>query len=148
VIVLRGYRTADFDRLVACWHETNLRSFPYVEEQQRHTLDDARSFFESSVVGRCDVWLAEDAAGMLGFIALRGVWISHLSVFPEHQRRGVGTALLRKARECSPRTLSAYTFQRNVAARRFYEHHGFVAVNYGVSPAPESEPDVEYRWVA
>jgi hypothetical protein len=27
-----------------------------------------------------------------------------------------------------------------------YEGQGFVAVKYGLSPAPESAPDVEYHW--
>jgi hypothetical protein len=35
-----------------------------------------------------------------------------------------------------------------VAARAFYEWHGFSVVAFGVSPAPESERDVEYRWQA
>jgi hypothetical protein len=33
-----------------------------------------------------------------------------------------------------------------MVARSFYEKQGFVAVYSGVSPPPESEPDVEYRW--
>ena len=57
-------------------------------------------------------------------------------------------ALLRKAREYSPGQLRLYTFQRNNAARAFYERHGFLVTAFGVSPAPESEPDVEYRWQA
>jgi ribosomal protein S18 acetylase RimI-like enzyme len=61
---------------------------------------------------------------------------------------GVGTALLLQARELSPRELRLFTFQRNEAARAFYDKHGFTVVALGVSPAPELEPDVEYRWVA
>jgi hypothetical protein len=26
------------------------------------------------------------------------------------------------------------------------EHHGFKAVQFGISPSPESAPDVEYHW--
>jgi ribosomal protein S18 acetylase RimI-like enzyme len=37
-----------------------------------------------------------------------------------------------------------FTFQRNKAARSFYEKFGFRPVAFGISPAPESEPDVEY----
>jgi hypothetical protein len=31
-------------------------------------------------------------------------------------------------------------------ARSFYERRGFRAVQFGVSPPPESEPDVRYAW--
>jgi hypothetical protein len=36
--------------------------------------------------------------------------------------------------------------QANVAARALYEGHGFQAVKFDLSPAPESAPDVEYHW--
>jgi hypothetical protein len=32
-----------------------------------------------------------------------------------------------------------------MAARAFYERHGFSVVRFGVSPAPEAEPDIEFR---
>jgi ribosomal protein S18 acetylase RimI-like enzyme len=79
---------------------------------------------------------------------LEARWIRHLAVFPEYQRQGVGTALLGKAQDRSPVELRLFTFQRNVTARAFYERHGFTAVAFGVSPAPELEPDVAYRWTA
>ena len=147
-ISIRRYAAGDFDELVRRWHETNLASFPYVPEQQRHTLEDARAFFGARVVPECAIWVAEDREALRGLIALDAPWIMHLSVFPGSQGRGIGTALLLQAREHSPKELRAYTFQRNLRARAFYERHGFVAIAFGVSPEPESEPDVEYRWLA
>jgi ribosomal protein S18 acetylase RimI-like enzyme len=67
-------------------------------------------------------------------------------VFEGHRRRGIASALLEAARARSPSELRLFTFQRNKGAQCFYEHHGFVAVAFGVSPAPELEPDVEYAW--
>ena len=147
-VSIRAYGEADFDVLVPRWHETNLVSYRYVAEHQKHTLADAQAFFRSHVVPVCELWVAARSEELLGVIALETPWIRHLAVFPEYQRRGVGTALLRKVRERSPRELRLFTFRRNVAARAFYERHGFAAVAFGVSPAPELEPDVEYRWVA
>jgi putative acetyltransferase len=147
-ISVRSYADRDFDYLVARWHETNLVSYHYVEEHRRHTLEDAREFFRNRLLSSCAVWVAEQSGNLLGLIALEVPWIRHFAVFPEHQRRGVGTALLRKARECSPVELRLFTFQRNDKARAFYERHGFAVLALGISPAPELEPDVEYRWVA
>jgi ribosomal protein S18 acetylase RimI-like enzyme len=145
-VSIRSYADRDFDRLVARWHETNLVSYPYVDEQQRHTLEDARGFFRDKLLTSSIVWVAEESGELLGMIALDLPWIRQFAVFPEHQRRGVGTALLRKARERSPSELRLFTFQRNDKARAFYEKHGFTVVALGISPAPELEPDVEYRW--
>jgi ribosomal protein S18 acetylase RimI-like enzyme len=41
-----------------------------------------------------------------------------------------------------------YTLQVNLNARAFYEKNGFNVVELGVSPAPESEPDLKYEWLA
>ena len=147
-VVIRRFDEADFDELVRRWHETNLASYPYCAEHQRHSLSDAIAFFRGRILVQCEVWVPESLGSLLGLIALRPPWIDHFAVFPEHQRRGVGTALLGKARERSPGELRLYTFQRNAPARAFYEQHGFLPVAFGVSPAPESEPDVEYRWIA
>lgn len=143
---LRDYADEDFDELVAQWHATNLASYPYNAEQQRHTLDRARAFFAASVVPLCRLAVATHEGALAGFIALEAPWIRHLAVFPGRQRSGIGSALLGWARRQSPGELRLFTFQRNEPARRFYEKHGFSAVAFGVSPAPESEPDVEYRW--
>jgi GNAT superfamily N-acetyltransferase len=145
---LRDYVSEDFDGLVERWHATNLASYPYNEEQQRHTLEGARRFFAANVVAACRIEVATMDGELTGFMALEAPWIRHLAVVPGHQRRGVGAALLAWAREQSPRELRLFTFQRNEPARRFYEKHGFTAVAFGVSPAPESEPDVEYHWTA
>jgi GNAT superfamily N-acetyltransferase len=146
--LVRPYANRDFDHLVNRWHETNLISYRYVEEHQKHTIDGARKFFRNEVVSACEIWIAERSGQLQGVLALEPPWIRQLAVFPEFQRQGVGAALLRKAREASPMELRLFTFQRNAAARAFYERHGFAAVAFGISPAPELAPDVEYRWVA
>jgi GNAT superfamily N-acetyltransferase len=147
-LIIRAFIEGDFDELVARWHETNLASYRYNEVQQRHTLTDARNFFQTRLLAACDVLVATRADRLLGMLALEAPWIRHFAVFPEYQRQGVGSVLLGRARELSPRELRLFTFQRNGKGRAFYEKHGFTAVAFGVSPAPELEPDVEYRWIA
>ena len=145
---IRDFLDSDFDEIVARWHQTNLVSYPYVRAHQEHSLEDARQFFRDALLPECRVWVAERVSQPMGLLALCDSWIRQLSVFPSFQRQGVGTALLQKAREYSPRQLRLYTFRHNNAARAFYEWHGFSVVAFGVSPPPESEPDVEYRWQA
>jgi GNAT superfamily N-acetyltransferase len=147
-IAIRAFVDGDFDELVRRWHETNLVSYRYNEVQQKHTLAEARNFFRSRVLPACHVLVATRAEHLLGMLALEAPWIRHLAVFPEHQRTGIGTALLHRARELSPNELRLFTFQRNEAARAFYARHGFTIVALGISPAPELEPDVEFHRVA
>jgi ribosomal protein S18 acetylase RimI-like enzyme len=148
MIRIRDLLDSDFDSVVAGWHRTNLASYPYVQAHQEHSLEDARRFFRGTVLAECRVWIAEWAGVPVGVLALCEPWIRQLAVFPSFQRQGIGTALLAAARRHSPAELRLYTFQGNNAARAFYERHGFTAVAFGLSPAPESEPDVEYHWHA
>jgi putative acetyltransferase len=66
-------------------------------------------------------------ATLMGVIAFGEDWIDHLYVLPNQQKRGVGTALLEIAKAAFPR-LHLWTFQRNIAARNFYEAKGFIPV--------------------
>ena len=79
-------------------------------------------------------------------MALKGNYISRLYVNPEDQSHGVGDALLEHARNLHPDGLELHTHVENYPARQFYERRGFVAVKFGISPAPEFKPDVEYHW--
>ncbi|WP_449257068.1 GNAT family N-acetyltransferase [Bosea sp. (in: a-proteobacteria)] len=84
---------------------------------------------------------------MLGFATLNGAELDQLYLLPGQFRRGIGSTLLARVKERSPGRLSLFTFQRNLAARAFYEHHGFrlVTLNDG-SRNEESEPDALYAW--
>ena len=112
-----------------------------------HTPTEDQAFFRHHVFTRCEVWGAIDEV-IVGFIAFRQGWIDQLHVLPGRQRRGHGQALLRRAQSVSA-CLQLWTFQRNGPALRFYETHGFVAVERtDGSGNEEREPDVRYRWDA
>src|SRR5689334_23781659 len=102
---IRRFVESDFDSVVGRWHQTNRESYPYVAEHQRHTLADASAFFRNRVLVECEVWVAERNGALAGVLAVEPPWIRHIAVFSEHRRQGIGTALLRKARERSPREI-------------------------------------------
>jgi len=73
--------------------------------------------------------------------------LDHLYVQPEVRRRGIGLALLHKAKALSPQRISLFTFQRNLDARAFYEAQGFHAVEFTDGHGnEENEPDIRYVW--
>jgi putative acetyltransferase len=85
---------------------------------------------------------------LIGYIAWRPQWIDHLYVVPEHNKRGVGTALLDAVKAHQSR-IDLWTLENNTRARRFYEARGFSAVERTESPRNEEpEADVLYRWLA
>ncbi len=143
---IRPYQPSDLEELIAFWHEATTTAYPYIEVMQQHTIDSHRGFFQSVILAECAVWVCELDDELLGFIAINQDLIDQLYVRVSKQRRGVGSALLAHAKQLSPTRLRLYTFQKNKPARAFYEQHGFRAVQFGVSPPPENEPDIEYWW--
>lgn len=136
----------DVEGVVRVWHASGLLAYPFIERWQRFTLELARSVFREEIASACEIWVAEAGDEIVGYLALRGSYVDRLYVGPNHQRRGIGTALLKFAMLRSPAGLELHTHEKNTPARAFYEQHGFVAVKFGLSPPPENEPDVEYHW--
>ncbi len=143
---VRPLRDTDVPATVALWHETRKDTYHFLHTEEKLTLDDSARFFREVIYPGADLWVAEEGEQLLGYLARKGSYIDRLYVRPAAQRNGVGLALLSKARELSPTGLELHTHQENTKARRFYEKHGFKAVRFGVSPPPESAPDVEYHW--
>jgi len=82
-------------------------------------------------------------------MVLTGSELEHLYVHPDGLRQGIGTRLLHQVREAFPHELTLHVFQRNYAARAFYEVHGWEVVEFNDgSRNEEKEPDATYRWPA
>jgi ribosomal protein S18 acetylase RimI-like enzyme len=132
--------------VVELWHATKMDAYPYLPLEQARTLEEDSEFFHRKLVPSWDIWVAEREGRVVGFLAIKGSYIDRLYVLPNVQRLGIGSMLIRHAMKLSPSGLQLHTHQKNRVARSFYETHGFLAVKFGTSPAPESEPDVEYHW--
>jgi ribosomal protein S18 acetylase RimI-like enzyme len=145
-VLIRRYRPDDFDAVNDLWRRARLHAFPDFQARKGHTAEEDRDYFREVVQVKNDLWVAEVDGRPAAFMAIAGDFIDQLYVAPEHQRRGLGTALIAHARVLSPTGLRLFTFQINANGRSFYERHGFVVARLGVSPPPESEPDVEYHW--
>ena len=145
---LRLLREEDIEEVIAIWHDSRKETHTEIgiETESGVTLEDSEQIFREHIASRCEIWVVQRSRKLLGFLAIRGSYIDRMYVRPGAQRRGVGTALLEKARELSPAGLGLHTHQANHRARDFYEKRGFHPIRFGVSPPPESEPDVEYWW--
>jgi ribosomal protein S18 acetylase RimI-like enzyme len=143
---IRRLKGEEIQAAVDVWVRARWNAQPRLEERMGYTDDQNLAFFRDVVAMEHQVWLALQGDKVLGLMALSDGEIDQLHIDPEHQNHGVGSALLKKARELYPEGLGLFTHQRNETARRFYERKGFVAVRFGVSPHPESEPDVRYEW--
>jgi len=144
--VIRPYRQDDFEIVTQFWCEAMDVAMPGLEARLGHTLEGAREFFRNVIAVENQLWVYELDGKPVGYLGIKNEFVDRLYVDPAHHRRGIGQALLDHARTLSPHHLWLYTHQANTNAQAFYEKNGFTAEKFGISPAPESEPDVEYHW--
>jgi ribosomal protein S18 acetylase RimI-like enzyme len=93
------------------------------------------------------VLVAETNGEISGFLAIQGDMVEQLYVRPDLLRRGIGSALLQRAKERLPSGFRLWVFQQNTPARRFYERHGLRLVEEtDGSRNEERTPDALYEW--
>jgi GNAT superfamily N-acetyltransferase len=136
----------EMNDVAALWHFTKKAAYPYLPLDQRRTLEEDVNFFREKILRRCDLWAADDNGRIAGFLAMQGTYVDRLYVVPDSQRCGIGGKLIQHAKELSPAGLELHTHRKNMSAWKFYEKHEFLAVHFGISPPPESEPDIEFHW--
>ena len=82
----------------------------------------------------------------MALLVLTDDWVDQLYVDPDRTGAGVGCRLLGVAKERRPQGLQLWTFRANHGARRFYERHGFIAVETTDGDNEERAPDARYEW--
>ena len=145
-VTLRRADSADAGAVAEVWLRARRAAVPVVPAPV-HPDDEVRQYFQTVVVPTKETWLAEVDGTAVAVLVLDGDEVDQLYVDPDWQRRGVGSRLVGLAQARRPDGLALWTFQTNLPARRFYERHGFVAVDWTDGSANEERaPDVRYVW--
>jgi len=143
---IRPFQDADEAATAEVWYRSGRAAYTYLPTWQALTLERARQILHDVILARCAIWVGTLDEQIVAYLAMNGSYIDRLYVDPVEWRQGWGTRLLDLAKTLSPHGLELHTHQANTAARALYEQHGFTVVKLGISPPPESAPDVEYHW--
>lgn len=137
------YADADAPELVRMWRA----SFEHgVGITDPHPIEEQLQYFLREVVPAHVVRVVRDDGAIVAFMASTPESIAHLYVRVTHLGRGIGSGLVRLAQADSHGRLWLYTFARNHAARRFYQHHGFSEVERESENMFKLEA-IRYQWV-
>jgi GNAT superfamily N-acetyltransferase len=94
-----------------------------------------------------ECWITRDESGISAFMLLEPGWLDQFYVRPDRIGQGLGARLVDKAKLLMPNGMRLWTFQSNVRAHKFYEHHGFVVLERTDGRHNEEQsPDVCYEW--
>lgn len=117
-----------------------------------HTDIEVRRWIKTFLIPTGGVEVAILQGEILGMCATshdgKYGWINQLYLRPDSVGSGIGAVMLERALTKLDRPVRLYTFQENEGARRFYERHGFKAIEFGDgSGNEEGAPDVLYELV-
>ena len=140
----RPAHAADAPAITRVFQAARRTALPYLPVL--HSSAEDHAFF-AGLVAAGGVTVAEVDGAVAAFLAL-AERVDHLYVHPDHQRQGLGSALLRSAQSARPR-LELWVFQRNTDAIAFYEAHGFAVVEATDGAGNEEhEPDYLMAWAS
>jgi GNAT superfamily N-acetyltransferase len=114
-----------------------------------HSEEEIHNWMQSVLIPHCEVWIAEAPdETTLALLVLDEDWIDQLYVRPEAAGLGIGSRLIELAKTLRPNGLQLRTFASNPGSQRFYERHGFLAVERSAGTVnEEKQPDIRYSWV-
>ncbi|WP_431268489.1 GNAT family N-acetyltransferase [Dankookia sp. P2] len=122
-VTLRPGQPADAPALAQIHRAAREAALPGLREPWGEAA--VAAWLRDTLLARHRVWVAVAAGSAIAYLGLAGTELLHLYVAPGFQRRGIGGRLLAGAIAAAPGGLALYAFERNHAARRFYERHGF-----------------------
>lgn len=123
---------------------------------ERRSPDRVRAWADGLVVPPLQSWVAEvapkdepiGASRVVGFVTLRGAWVTLLFVEPQHARSGIGSALLDLVKALRPQGFGLRVHQANRGARAFYRRHGLVELEATDGSAHhDAAADVQLAWL-
>lgn len=117
---IRGFEEADLQRIEEIWLEGNRKAHGFVPET--YFLNHLPMLRE--LMPKVTVLIAEEEGTALGFLGMEDGFVMGLFVDPERTGEGIGTLLLKEAKEMTS-SLKLKAFLKNSRAISFYLREGF-----------------------
>lgn len=146
-ITVRRAEFKDVDAIATIFWRARSEAMPWLAAV--HTALETRGWISRILLKKQDVYVAIRGGKIVGFMAVTPGWLNHLYVHPDAQRAGVGTILLAHVKRRLADGFRFWVFQKNLAARDFYEKHSAILLRETDGKTNEErEPDAEYEWRA
>ncbi|MDD1780100.1 GNAT family N-acetyltransferase [Enterovibrio sp. ZSDZ35] len=143
-IVIVDYHPRYTEQTIAVWRRSKETALGIPE---MHSLESHRYYLNRILAPSHRIFVAVEKTSdtVLGMMAMDSKHISQLYIHPDHQCRGIGSALVELAQENAER-LQLYTFEINLPARAFWEKHGFIEQEIGQHDNEEGLSDILCEW--
>jgi GNAT superfamily N-acetyltransferase len=124
-----------------------------LEDTSEEVVNEHLTFLQTYNPETISVALDNNQNRIVGFMAKEENMIRDLFIHVEYQGRGLSSRFINQAKE-DEEFLTLHTFQLNLGAQQFYEHHDFVIAKRGFAGVKgnswaknkEQLADITYEW--
>jgi ribosomal protein S18 acetylase RimI-like enzyme len=114
-----------------------------------HSQVEVQRHYKDVVYPQRRTLVAGTESVVTGFVTIDTEgFISALYLRPQYRRLGIGSLLMRNAKEELGDVVKLYCFEANTAALNFYDNHGFKEINRTDGDNEEKLPDILLEWQA
>ena len=138
--VIRPYTEDDLGEVLDVWYQASLVAHSFLTEE---FLATERRQVAEHWLPMAETMVYETEGRVVGFLALIGNEVGAIFVDPNFQRRGIGRALMDRARDSRP-FLELNVLEANATGRGFYDAYGFEFVDQHVGEAT-GQPELRLR---
>lgn len=138
--VIRRMEARDLEAVASIWLASNLEAHSFIPaEYWRGNYEAVKA-----ALAQAEVYVYEDAAGVLGFVGLSGDYVEGIFVASHARSHGIGRQLLDHVK-ATHRCLELNVYAKNRRAVEFYQREGFELKGSGVDPHTREE-DFLFFW--
>lgn len=139
--MLRPYVADDLTELLDTWSRASKLAHSFLGEaffvrERQQIADDWLPIADTTVF--------EVEGQVVGFLSLIGNEVGALFVDPDHQKLGIGQALMNHAAALHP-VVELGVFEENSVGRRFYDRYGFENIEKRINPET-GHPELRMRF--
>ena len=140
ISVIRRMEARDLEAVASMWLASNLEAHSFIPaEYWRGNYEAVKA-----ALAQAEVYVYEDAAGVLGFVGLSGDYVEGIFVASHARSHGIGRQLLDHVK-ATRRCLELNVYAKNRRAVEFYQREGFELKGSGVDPHTREE-DFLFFW--
>lgn len=138
--MIRRMEARDLEAVASIWLASNLEAHSFIPaEYWRGNYEAVKA-----ALAQAEMYVYEDAAGVLGFVGLSGDYVEGIFVAPDARSHGIGRQLLDHVK-ATHRCLELNVYAKNRRAVEFYQREGFELKGSGVDPHTREE-DFLFFW--
>lgn len=135
--MIRKFENSDIDDVMQIWKNENIQAHNFIPKEYWESNYE----YVKKLLPKSEIYVYIENDKIKGFIGINENYIEGIFVNSNYQNKGIGTALINKAKE-EKEELTLNVYEKNREAIKFYEKNGFEIVKESVDKETNEK---EYR---